>query len=118
MSELSHVGEAGDVRMVDVGDKPASRRRAIARATVKMAPETALRLRELPKGDALELVNGRPDRLVNAVGEDGAKKGPRRAIPSNSMNSASPICVRRRRIACPSIRATGPRTIRGANRGA
>ena len=53
MSELSHVGEAGDVRMVDVGDKPASRRRAIARATVKMAPETALRLRELPKGDAL-----------------------------------------------------------------
>ena len=53
MSELSHVGEAGEVRMVDVGDKPASRRRAIARATVQMAPETARRLRELPKGDAL-----------------------------------------------------------------
>jgi cyclic pyranopterin phosphate synthase len=53
MSELSHVGEAGEVRMVDVGDKPASRRRAVARATVQMAPETALLLRELPKGDAL-----------------------------------------------------------------
>ena len=28
MSELSHVDEWGDVRMVDVGDKPVSRRRA------------------------------------------------------------------------------------------
>ena len=53
MSELSHVNEAGDVRMVDVGDKPLSRRRAVARATVRMAPETAGRLRVLPKGDAL-----------------------------------------------------------------
>ncbi len=39
--------------MVDVGGKPVSRRRATARATVTMAPETAKRLRELPKGDAL-----------------------------------------------------------------
>ena len=53
MTELSHVDEAGDVRMVDVGDKPLSRRRAVAAATVTMAPETARRLRELPKGDAL-----------------------------------------------------------------
>ena len=53
MNELSHVSEAGDVRMVDVGDKPFSRRRAVARATVRMAAETAGRLRELPKGDAL-----------------------------------------------------------------
>ena len=53
MGELSHVTEGGDVRMVDVGDKPLSRRRAVARATVRMAPETARRLRELPKGDAL-----------------------------------------------------------------
>jgi cyclic pyranopterin monophosphate synthase len=51
--ELSHVDEAGEVRMVDVGAKPVSRRRARARATVRMAPETARRLRELPKGDAL-----------------------------------------------------------------
>jgi cyclic pyranopterin phosphate synthase len=53
MSKLSHVDASGAVRMVDVGDKPLSRRRAVARAEVRMAPETARRLRELPKGDAL-----------------------------------------------------------------
>ena len=54
MSELSHVDESsGGVRMVDVGAKPLSRRRASARGTVRMAPETALRLHALPKGDAL-----------------------------------------------------------------
>ena len=53
MSDLSHVDEAGSVRMVDVGGKDVSRRRAVARAEVRMAPETARRLRELPKGDAL-----------------------------------------------------------------
>ena len=53
MSDLSHVDESGSVRMVDVGSKPISRRRAVARATVRMAPETASRLAELPKGDAL-----------------------------------------------------------------
>ena len=51
--DLSHVDEAGRVRMVDVGAKPLSRRRAVARATVKMQEETASRLRALPKGDAL-----------------------------------------------------------------
>jgi cyclic pyranopterin monophosphate synthase len=53
VTDLSHVDEAGDVRMVDVGGKPLSRRRAVAAATVRMAPDTARRLRELPKGDAL-----------------------------------------------------------------
>ena len=53
MSDLSHVDESGSVRMVDVGGKPLSRRRARARARVTMAAETARRLRELPKGDAL-----------------------------------------------------------------
>jgi cyclic pyranopterin phosphate synthase len=53
MTELSHLSEAGDVRMVDVGGKPLSRRRAVARGAVRMAAETARRLRELPKGDAL-----------------------------------------------------------------
>ena len=53
MTEFSHVDEAGDVRMVDVGAKPVQRRRAVAAATVRMAPETAARLRDLPKGDAL-----------------------------------------------------------------
>jgi cyclic pyranopterin monophosphate synthase len=53
VSDLSHVDESGDVRMVDVGAKPLSRRRAVARAEVRMSPATAQRLRELPKGDAL-----------------------------------------------------------------
>jgi cyclic pyranopterin phosphate synthase len=54
VSELSHVDEtSGDVTMVDVGHKPLSRRRAVARGAVLMAPGTARRIRELPKGDAL-----------------------------------------------------------------
>jgi cyclic pyranopterin phosphate synthase len=53
MAELSHVDSTGSVRMVDVGGKAHSRRRAVARAAVRMAPATARRLRELPKGDAL-----------------------------------------------------------------
>src|SRR6187455_3104500 len=53
MSDLSHVDDTGAVRMVDVGGKPLSRRRAVARASVLMAAETVARLGELPKGDAL-----------------------------------------------------------------
>jgi cyclic pyranopterin phosphate synthase len=53
VGELSHVDEAGRVRMVDVGGKPLSARRATARAELRMAPGTARRLRDLPKGDAL-----------------------------------------------------------------
>ena len=51
--ELSHVDESGAVHMVDVGGKPLARRRARARAFVRMSPGTATRLGELPKGDAL-----------------------------------------------------------------
>jgi cyclic pyranopterin phosphate synthase len=54
MNELSHVDEvSGEVRMVDVGAKPLSRRRAVARGRVRMEASTASRLRSLPKGDAL-----------------------------------------------------------------
>ena len=53
VTDLSHVGPDGAVRMVDVGEKPLSRRRAVARATVLMAPATVARLDALPKGDAL-----------------------------------------------------------------
>ena len=41
------------MHMVDVGAKPHERRRASARAFVRMRAETAQALRELPKGDAL-----------------------------------------------------------------
>ncbi|MBV8597680.1 MAG: cyclic pyranopterin monophosphate synthase MoaC [Actinobacteria bacterium] len=53
MRDLSHVDDTGTVRMVDVGSKPLSRRRATARGSVRMAAATAERLRQLPKGDAL-----------------------------------------------------------------
>jgi cyclic pyranopterin monophosphate synthase len=53
VSEFSHLDHEGGVRMVDVGAKPHSRRRARARARLTMAAETATRLGELPKGDAL-----------------------------------------------------------------
>ena len=53
MDDLSHVDESGAVRMVDVGGKEPMRRRAVARAEIRMAAETARILRELPKGDAL-----------------------------------------------------------------
>src|SRR5436305_254636 len=66
MSELSHVDEHGAVHMVDVGDKPLSRRRAVARGEVRMAPGTAQRLRDLPKGDALATA-----RLVLSTGGTG-----------------------------------------------
>ena len=39
--------------MVDVGAKPHERRRATARAFVRMRDETAATLRDLPKGNAL-----------------------------------------------------------------
>ena len=51
--DLSHVDESGAVRMVDVGAKAAVRRRARARAFVRMSPGTPARLGELPKGDVL-----------------------------------------------------------------
>ena len=51
--DLSHVDESGAVRMVDVGAKPTVRRRARARAFVRMSPGTPARLGELPKGDVL-----------------------------------------------------------------
>jgi cyclic pyranopterin phosphate synthase len=51
--ELSHLDEKGRARMVDVGDKRASDRRAVARASVRMAPATAALVErgDAPKGD-------------------------------------------------------------------
>lgn len=58
MDKLSHIDEAGRARMVDVGDKPASDRRARARATVRMAPETAAAVAagRTEKGDVAAVV--------------------------------------------------------------
>jgi cyclic pyranopterin monophosphate synthase len=52
---LTHLDDEGRARMVDVGDKPVSRRTARAGCVVRMSPDTARLLAEggLPKGDAL-----------------------------------------------------------------
>ena len=61
---------ASRVQMIDVGDKPVTRRRATARAVVRLAPEVIRRVRagELEKGDALAVCR------VAAIG--GAKRTP------------------------------------------
>src|SRR6059058_1689943 len=54
-SELTHLDDAGRARMVDVGAKEPTARRAVARAVVRMAPETAAAVAtgDAPKGDVL-----------------------------------------------------------------
>ncbi len=54
-SELSHLGPAGEARMVDVSDKPISNREASASAVVRMEACVldSLMKGSLPKGDAL-----------------------------------------------------------------
>jgi cyclic pyranopterin phosphate synthase len=55
VSELSHLDDAGRARMVDVGGKPVTDRRARARAFVRMSAETsaAVARGDAPKGDVL-----------------------------------------------------------------
>jgi cyclic pyranopterin phosphate synthase len=52
---LTHLDEHGAARMVDVGDKPVTARRAVAQAVVRMAPATARAVQagDAPKGDVL-----------------------------------------------------------------
>jgi cyclic pyranopterin phosphate synthase len=52
---LTHLDEHGDARMVDVGGKPVTVRRAVARAVVRMSPQTARTVADgdAPKGDVL-----------------------------------------------------------------
>jgi cyclic pyranopterin phosphate synthase len=55
MAKLTHLGAAGEARMVDVSDKAASTRAAIAEGRVVMAPATLALIRsgEAKKGDVL-----------------------------------------------------------------
>lgn len=40
MAKLTHLNEAGEARMVDVGDKPITRRLAVAEGRIYMQPQT------------------------------------------------------------------------------
>ena len=53
--KLSHTDSEGNARMVDVGGKPVTDRRAIARGVVRMTPQTAALVAEgaAPKGDVV-----------------------------------------------------------------
>ena len=54
-SELTHLDDSGRARMVDVGAKPPTERRAVARAVVRVSPGTAQQVLagDAPKGDVL-----------------------------------------------------------------
>jgi len=54
-AELTHVDETGDVQMVDVGSKPDSKRRAVARGEIHLSASTigAIRDDAVEKGDVL-----------------------------------------------------------------
>jgi cyclic pyranopterin phosphate synthase len=54
-AQLTHLDGSGRARMVDVGDKPATERRAVARARVRIAPDTARAVLagDAPKGDVI-----------------------------------------------------------------
>jgi cyclic pyranopterin monophosphate synthase len=53
--DLSHIDETGTARMVDVGEKESTARRAVADARLRMSPETAEAIedRNTPKGDVI-----------------------------------------------------------------
>jgi len=55
MPELTHLDAAGQAHMVDVAGKPETSRMAVARGSLRLAPETVTLLRSsgVPKGDAL-----------------------------------------------------------------
>ena len=53
--DFSHIDESGQVRMVDVSEKPVVRRRGVASGTVRMKSETVLQIVKgiMKKGDPL-----------------------------------------------------------------
>ena len=55
MSELTHFDESGQARMVDVGEKPATDRKAVARSRIRMRGETLQLIvgGDVKKGDVL-----------------------------------------------------------------
>ena len=66
VNDFSHLDAAGRARMVDVSEKPVSRRVAAASCRVTLSAETAGRLSDLPKGDAVT--------VARIAGIQGAKR--------------------------------------------
>lgn len=97
MARLTHVDDEGAVRMVDVGDKVATRRRAIARGSVRLG-KTAfelLKANRLEKGDALA--------VARLAGIQAAKRTPEwiplcHGIPLEHVDVAIALVSGRRRV--------------------
>ena len=70
MTRLTHFDEAGNARMVDVGEKPATERSATAKGSVLMQPETIALIQQggVKKGDVLS--------VARLAGIMGAKRTP------------------------------------------
>lgn len=70
MSDLSHVDDHGNAVMVDVSDKAHTERRATARGSIHMQPETLARIKQrgVGKGDVLT--------IAQLAGIMGAKRTP------------------------------------------
>ncbi len=56
-NHLTHLDESGNIRMVDVTDRPETMREAIAKARVRMAPRTVhlVETNQVSKGSVLEV---------------------------------------------------------------
>jgi cyclic pyranopterin phosphate synthase len=56
-TQLTHLDESGNVRMVDVTDKQVTVREALAKANVRMAPQTIqlIETNQIAKGNVLEV---------------------------------------------------------------
>jgi len=68
---LSHLDESGHARMVDVGDKPESRRTAVAEGRVRMSAEAfeAVRSQAVAKGDVIRIAEVAGTMAAKRTGE-------------------------------------------------
>ncbi|HWK36361.1 cyclic pyranopterin monophosphate synthase MoaC, partial [Sphingomonas sp.] len=55
MTGLTHLDDSGAARMVDVGDKPVTTRRAVASGRITLSPDAVRAIRDgaVAKGDVL-----------------------------------------------------------------
>jgi cyclic pyranopterin monophosphate synthase len=65
-SGFTHIGPSGTVRMVDISEKPVSRRTAVARGRIRLQPSTVKKINEssIAKGNVLAVAQVA---AVNAV---------------------------------------------------
>ena len=118
MSELTHLDEHGTARMVDVGDKPATDRRAIARAVVRMTPATAAKVQA---GDARSVRAGagaaaggcRERPLADGVSADAPRPGRLAAVERVPVPRAGFYTAATAPAAC---RALSPEALRALER--